>query len=40
MLLANIGETTRAKHYLACAERVRLSPEESQLLQRARALAE
>lgn len=38
-LLANIGETTRARGYLACAERVRLSPEELQLLQRARTSA-
>jgi predicted Zn-dependent protease len=40
VLLANVGETTRANHYLACAERVRLSPEESQLLRRARGSAE
>jgi len=38
-LLADIGETARARSYLACAERVRLSPEELQLLHRARASA-
>jgi cytochrome c-type biogenesis protein CcmH/NrfG len=34
-LLADIGETSRAKSYLSCAEHVRLSPEELQVLQRA-----
>lgn len=39
-LLANIGDTTRAKSYLSSAERVKLSPEETQLLHRARESAE
>ncbi len=32
LMLAKTGEAKRAQHFLRCAERVKLSPEESQLL--------